>query len=934
MAEAVLTLSSEDYPPEPLSPVLPWCRERWAGRDRKKLLSHLKKLGILPAYGEIAASYLLDEPPREREDLLPMEKYYDREMIYRTTGRLFLSLLPEGTGSVNIRLAGTRSRFCDAFYTRLAERISHGKGVPPVRVLRVGEIFHWDGLSPLSLPREREEIFSDGECLIRARRFALFGDSIAASQYFALLYDKARVGTLDLNTEERASLFRGYGRVSLNLKLEDQALTSFNSLLNLGLVWQRKDFTAEAYRLTGEVYRARGRTDQAALFFRKSLSQKTKRKDIRLSGLFALFSLDGEGSRISPAEKGELITLGERENREKYLIPALLSGEDPPFDRIFSLLEKTKNPLLRSRACLERGLREWKNRSSAEETVGWLRQALHYSRRGFYPPMETKILFTMGQFYRSINDPVKSFNHYRRSIEGLLKGENFREIALAYRDLGKLALFLFQTERARSFLETAHSLLTDLSCRERETMEELHRLRELTYLADGDGDPAGFSRLLAAEGNRSVFPDRRLFFVILEWRLSPPGDGRDRLLRRAVEGALVDQCYLYPFLEDALRGEEFSVPHQKWLREPVDRNLIALSLKQHLRFLRLKKSMYEINLLWSIQTIISRGQDREMLILRTMEKLLASSLMNSISYYERLEGSYRLAYHSSLIEEEPDRSALEYFARLSGDEKRDLITGEQGRFCLPVYVENILSGLIICQAESRTAPMKNEEKQVYTILAGQFSAALERLRQKDLILSKNRQLEETNRELTISSLTDPLTGMGNRMDLDERLAEFARRYSGAREKDNFTMLFIDLDNFKYYNDAYGHVLGDKLLERFGRLLRDACRESDRLFRYGGDEFVILLAETDSRSATLIADRILYEMEEQEGFGSLLEQYGFDGALPRNRWLGCSIGISDFLRADRNGDLLLKQSDAALYRAKESGKKQWIIYSEEMGHEPV
>jgi len=74
------------------------------------------------------------------------------------------------------------------------------------------------------------------------------------------------------------------------------------------------------------------------------------------------------------------------------------------------------------------------------------------------------------------------------------------------------------------------------------------------------------------------------------------------------------------------------------------------------------------------------------------------------------------------------------------------------------------------------------------------------------------------------------------------------------------------------------------------------------------------------------------MEEQEGFSGLLEQYGFEGNIPRDRWLGCSIGICDFLQSGRDGHRLLKRADAALYRAKESGKKQWIIYSEEMKHE--
>jgi len=715
VAESILTLTSGDYPSQPFSPILPWCRLQLEGTEKKTLLSRLNKLGVRSPFREITASYLNGETPPEREDPLPMEKYYEREMFSHTLIRLFFSLIGKETGEVRIILEGDRSRLQDSLFNRLE------KAPPPrgrelnLKVRREGEIIHWDGLSSLTLPPGGLGEESDPELLIRALWFTLFGDNITACPYLGHLYEKARVGSLELNTEERAVLFREYGRVSLNLNLDDQALTSFNSLLNLGLVWRRKDFSAWAYRLTGEVYRKRGRPNEAALFFRKGLAQKTDQPGIRLSCLYGLFSLEEKSHPLSRSEKRELIALAEKERHFKYLALLLLEEENPSFPRIFALIDRTKNPLLKSKACLRRALYEEESGSPPEETAKWLRRALQNSRRGHYPPLESRIHLIMGKFYGKHNDPVKGFSCFRKSIEGNLKGEDFREIALAYGELGRMSLNLFETARAGYFLDTALQLLNVLPSREEDPIGEFGLLKELTLLAKGDREYGEVLTVFKRKKRRSS-GEKELFLLLMESRLAEKREKKEKLLARATDQARREGSFLLPWLEEA-EGGEFSVPRQKWLKDPLDRDLIALSLKQFIRFNRLKKSMYEINLLWSVQTILAKAPDREMLILRTMERLLSSSLLSSISYYERLEESYRLAYHSSLIEEEPNRAILDRFIARCGEGRTDLITEKEGWFCLPIYLENIPAGLIICQTESLTVPMKTEERQVYTILA-------------------------------------------------------------------------------------------------------------------------------------------------------------------------------------------------------------------------
>lgn len=156
------------------------------------------------------------------------------------------------------------------------------------------------------------------------------------------------------------------------------------------------------------------------------------------------------------------------------------------------------------------------------------------------------------------------------------------------------------------------------------------------------------------------------------------------------------------------------------------------------------------------------------------------------------------------------------------------------------------------------------------------------------------------------SLVDSLTGVYNRRAFDVKfLKEVERAY---RQDDTLFLAMIDIDNFKNYNDRYGHAKGDKVLETTGRILEECTRNSvDLSFRLGGDEFAVLLPQTSADQATEIVQRILLRFVE----------YGYEGTT-------LSIGI---ISCKRNGDLTLEvdalamkeKADKAMYEAKNSGK---------------
>lgn len=170
------------------------------------------------------------------------------------------------------------------------------------------------------------------------------------------------------------------------------------------------------------------------------------------------------------------------------------------------------------------------------------------------------------------------------------------------------------------------------------------------------------------------------------------------------------------------------------------------------------------------------------------------------------------------------------------------------------------------------------------------------------------KLERQRREsiaLRNDAGTDILTGLANRRALDEALAGLLR---GQREHDRmFSLLMLDLDCFKAFNDEFGHLAGDQVLRITGQLLRAALRPSDLAARYGGEEFVLLLPETDVAGASEVATRVL------DAFRDFAWPY---------RAVTVSIGVAQAAFGDGSEDLI-RRADAALYDAKHAGRDQAV-----------
>ena len=166
------------------------------------------------------------------------------------------------------------------------------------------------------------------------------------------------------------------------------------------------------------------------------------------------------------------------------------------------------------------------------------------------------------------------------------------------------------------------------------------------------------------------------------------------------------------------------------------------------------------------------------------------------------------------------------------------------------------------------------------------------------------------------SQTDALTGLDNRRYLEERMEEMfghARRF-----KEPFALVMCDLDRFKSVNDTYGHQAGDVVLKQFARILKDEAREIDRVGRYGGEEFMLLLPGTVLDAAVTFAERVRKAVE--------AHTFTFGGRRLRAR--RASAWRHGRIRGSEDCDALVRAADDALYVAKETGRNRVVRFDSE------
>lgn len=190
----------------------------------------------------------------------------------------------------------------------------------------------------------------------------------------------------------------------------------------------------------------------------------------------------------------------------------------------------------------------------------------------------------------------------------------------------------------------------------------------------------------------------------------------------------------------------------------------------------------------------------------------------------------------------------------------------------------------------------------------------ELMEQYNKVVENQALLQASEEKYRLLAYNDVLSGLPNRLSLSEELTDFIDKHPGGQA----ALFFLDIDNFKYINDTMGHTFGDELLVKAGERLLELSDGRCRHFRFGGDEFVILIKEVDG-----YAEVIYYAESLVQGFSAPFE---LDASSVH---ISISIGIASYPENGTDAGELLKNADIAMYKAKEAGKGTYVIYGEEM-----
>ncbi len=295
---------------------------------------------------------------------------------------------------------------------------------------------------------------------------------------------------------------------------------------------------------------------------------------------------------------------------------------------------------------------------------------------------------------------------------------------------------------------------------------------------------------------------------------------------------------------------------------------------------------------------------------------------------EMLEGltEYLSRHRKEFVASRYDREFYEYTPILSLLGENEVVSFA----CVPVTTGDELTGFMLAYmevTENMTASITFLDRNDLTI----FKFALRQMNDTIYRLKAREEINEMNHKLQRSAVTDLLTGLFNRQGFTKKIDDHMKLVESGRSEDiSATVMYLDLDNFKFCNDTYGHDVGDVILKAFSRLFETVVEDKGYIVRYGGDEFVIVLPGYDINEGEKMAKAVYKGIEDSNYFIPDIEAtIKGDANVPENHRVSVSIGVASMPVYDQEHmNIALKHADTMLYAIKKSGKSNYSLWTDE------
>jgi len=513
---------------------------------------------------------------------------------------------------------------------------------------------------------------------------------------------------------------------------------------------------------------------------------------------------------------------------------------------------------------------------------------LHYVKRN---TKKAEIYIRLGDLYKTVNEYEKALTYYQTGLELSKSSRNDKKRAEFLNSLGEVSFRLTNYDQALEFYLKALKI-----------REEIH-------------DKKGISDSLNTVGN--------VYFQLKNYDKALDYYQQSLKIRMELKEEIpIAKSYnnignMYSTLKDfkkALKYYQDALDlyvknDEKKLVSSVHNNIGIIyrekgdhkSALEH--FKRSLKIAKEQDLLYNIANTSNEAARTyfEMKKYKEAESHLKTALAQSkvLSARNVEQESYQI-FADLFYEQKDYKSAFEYYKKFS--ELNDSIYGE-------------LSGKI-AEIQSRyISEQKEKEAEIYRLKNVEMAKYIKDLQKaNDIIKKKNRELTEAYMKLDLLARTDPLTRLSNRRDILDKIKYEALKFERSGEK--FVLVISDIDNFKTFNDNYGHDCGDFVLVNLANLMRSVLRKQDCLGRWGGEEFIFLMPKTELEGGAFVAEKIRKKIE-NETF------YYRDIKLNITMTFGVNVfdAIMDI-------DYCINKADEALYQGKSKGKN-CVIRSDEI-----